>query len=218
METINKGDPIIALKTKNGIFIVTGKCHTFSISDDSQFSSKIFLIEENIFCVITGSDPDAHVLIDHARTQAQLFRRNFQEFIPIKRVLDIVCDIKQGFTQIGGKRPFGTSLLIIGFDSVDGYQIYKTEPSGNYSKWIAVASGSNCIQNQNILNQDFTTLFDIVDSLKIVMKLFYKKIKNYKISKSIEIFTLKSDDKQKLVLHCLTSSEVDSLIKNNTCL
>jgi 20S proteasome subunit alpha 3 len=202
------------LKTNNGIFIATGKCQNSSIFSDCQFSNKIFLLEENIFCVISGSYPDAHVLIDHARNQAQLFKKNFQEIIPIKRILDIICDVKQSFTQTGGKRPFGTSLLIIGFDPDDGYQIYRTEPSGNFSKWSAVASGSNCVQNQNILDREFKIGLSTEESLKIVIKLFYKKIKNHKISRSVEIFVLRSDDKQKIVFTCLRSSEVDSLIKS----
>jgi 20S proteasome alpha/beta subunit len=213
METINKGDPVVALKTNNGIFIATGKSQNSSIYSDCQFSDKIFLLEENIFCVISGSFPDAHVLIDHARNQAQLFKKNFQEIIPIKRILDIICDVKQSFTQTGGKRPFGTSLLIIGFDPDDGYQIYRTEPSGNFSKWNAVASGSNCVQNQNILDKEFKIGLSTEESLRIVIKLFYKKIKNHKISRSVEIFVLKSDDKQRIVFNCLRSSEVDSLIK-----
>ena len=38
----------------------------------------------------------------------------------------------QGYTQYGGLRPFGVSLLYAGWDKVEGYQLYQSNPSGNY--------------------------------------------------------------------------------------
>uniref|UniRef100_A0A7S0W002 Proteasome subunit alpha type n=1 Tax=Hemiselmis tepida TaxID=464990 RepID=A0A7S0W002_9CRYP len=214
METINSGNPVIAIKIKEGIVIATGKNDLPFYSDSFQFSTKIFLLEENIFCAITGSNPDAQALVDNARIQAQQFKQIFQEIIPLKKIVNIICDIKQKFTQTGGKRPFGTSLIIGGFDSVNGFQIFRTEPSGNYSEWKAVAVGSNSITNQSILDEGFTIDLPLENALQLILKIFYKKIKSFRLSNKIEIFILKHDDKQKIVINCLSPKEIDSLVLN----
>ena len=41
-----------------------------------------------------------------------------------------LCDIKQLYTQSGGKRPFGVSILYMGWDKHYGFQLYQSDPSG----------------------------------------------------------------------------------------
>ena len=45
------------------------------------------------------------------------------------------CFFFQAYTQSGGKRPFGVSILYIGWDKHYGYQLYQSDPSGNYGGW-----------------------------------------------------------------------------------
>lgn len=42
-----------------------------------------------------------------------------------------------------GKRPFGVSLLYIGWDKHYGFQLYQSDPSGNYGGWKATCIGNN---------------------------------------------------------------------------
>lgn len=42
-----------------------------------------------------------------------------------------------------GKRPFGVSLLYMGWDQHFGYQLYQSDPSGNYTGWKATCIGNN---------------------------------------------------------------------------
>ena len=39
-----------------------------------------------------------------------------------------VCDLKQGYTQYGGLRPFGVSFLYAGYDINYGFQLYHSDP------------------------------------------------------------------------------------------
>ena len=50
----------------------------------------------------------------------------------------------QEFTQSGGVRPFGVSLLIIGSDD-KGPVLYQVDPSGSYFPWKACAIGKNMV-------------------------------------------------------------------------
>ena len=50
--------------------------------------------------------------------------------MPCEQLVSFVCDIKQAYTQYGGKRPFGVSILYMGWDKELGYQLYQSDPSG----------------------------------------------------------------------------------------
>lgn len=44
-----------------------------------------------------------------------------------------------------GLRPFGVSILYTGWDKHYGYQLYQSDPSGNYSGWKATCIGNNSV-------------------------------------------------------------------------
>ena len=44
-----------------------------------------------------------------------------------------------------GYRPFGVSLLYMGWDRRLGFQLYQSDPSGNYSGWKATCIGNNSV-------------------------------------------------------------------------
>jgi hypothetical protein len=64
-----------------------------------------------------------------------------------------LCDIKQAYTQYGGKRPFGVSILYMGWDEHFGYQLYQSDPSGNYTGWKATCIGNNSSAAVSMLKQ-----------------------------------------------------------------
>ena len=51
--------------------------------------------------------------------------------------------LKQRYTQSNGRRPFGISCLIGGFDDDGTPHLFQTEPSGTYHEWKANATGRN---------------------------------------------------------------------------
>jgi 20S proteasome subunit alpha 3 len=55
--------------------------------------------------------------------------------------------------QFGGLRPFGVSFLFAGWDQHFGFQLYQSDPSGNYGGWKATSIGSNSQAAQSILKQ-----------------------------------------------------------------
>ncbi len=113
-----------------------------------------------MMCGVAGITADANILINYIRLAAQRcksgplsylashsrshpllslpdFRYYFtyQETIPCEQLVQKVCDLKQGYTQHGGLRPFGVSFLFAGWDEHFGFQLYESDPSGNYGGW-----------------------------------------------------------------------------------
>jgi 20S proteasome subunit alpha 3 len=61
--------------------------------------------------------------------------------MPVEQIVRHVCNYKQAYTQYGGLRPFGVAFLFAGWDKYFGFQLYQTDPSGNYSGWKATVIG-----------------------------------------------------------------------------
>lgn len=71
-----------------------------------------------------------------------------------------------------GLRPFGVSFLFAGWDKNFGYQLYQSDPSGNYGGWQAAAIGQNNAAAQAILRTDWKADFKVIIDYKFNMQTF----------------------------------------------
>ena len=98
---------------------------------------------QHVGCVYSGIGADAKLLVRRARRTAEIYRVNYDEPIPVKQTAKRLGGVAQDFTQSGGVRPFGVSLLVAGYDEVKGAQLYQVDPSGAWWAWKASAIGKN---------------------------------------------------------------------------
>lgn len=75
-----------------------------------------------------------------------------QEQIPCSILVQEIASIMQEYTQSGGVRPFGVSLLVIGYDE-DEPRLYQVDPSGAYFAWYATAIGKNYVSGKSFLEK-----------------------------------------------------------------
>ena len=71
-----------------------------------------------------------------------LFRSTYAEPMSVELLVRRICDYKQQYTQFGGVRPFGTALLVGGYDD-GGIHLFETEPSGSLTSFKAASTGGN---------------------------------------------------------------------------
>lgn len=108
---------------------------------------------------LQGLTADARVLINRAQVECQSHRLTVEDpvtleyitrYIAGKYVYSIIffikyiyisikyyslLGLKQKYTQSNGRRPFGISCLLAGFDYDGVPHLYQTEPSGIYYEW-----------------------------------------------------------------------------------
>ncbi|KAJ2997106.1 Proteasome subunit alpha type-2 [Globomyces sp. JEL0801] len=108
--------------------------------------------------------PDARVLLDKARKSAQEYKRIYCEEPPVVILVKEVASIMQEYTQSGGVRPFGVSLLIAGTDSTGNY-LYQVDPSGTYWAWKASAIGKNMVNAKTFLEKRYSPTMEIEDAV-----------------------------------------------------
>ena len=72
----------------------------------------------------------------------------------------------QEFTQSGGVRPFGVSLLVAGNDGLGhGPQLYQVDPSGTYFAWKASAIGKNMVNAKAFLEKRYDASVELDDAV-----------------------------------------------------
>lgn len=71
-------------------------------------------------------------------------------------------------------RPFGVSFLYAGWDKHFGFQLYHSDPSGNYAGWKGTAIGANNSAAQSILKQEYTDDLNVEQVLALAVKVLRK--------------------------------------------
>ena len=138
-ESVKRGTTTVGLVFKEGVVLIVDKRvqSKLVITDSIE---KMYQIDNHIGITTSGLVADARQLVDRARVQCQVNRMTYGAKIPVSTLVKKMCDYKQSFTQYGGARPFGTALLIAGFDD-EGFHLFETDPSGAYQSYNAGAIG-----------------------------------------------------------------------------
>lgn len=174
-ETVNQGTPAIGILYKEGVLLVVDKRILEKLVIPSSVE-KIMQIDEHICAAISGLPSDGRVLVERAQLVAQNHRNTYDENIDVKSLVKDICNQKQAFTQYGGMRPYGVSLLVAGVD--DAPHLYMTEVSGIFFEMKAVAIGDNSRIITNYLNKNYKEKMDFDDALKLAINALKEGLSN----------------------------------------
>jgi len=216
MEAIGHAGTCLGILTTDGIILAAEKKNTNVLLDDENFfSDKIYKLYEDMACSVAGITSDANVLTGELRLIAQRYLLQYGEPMPCEQLVAWLCDIKQAYTQFGGKRPFGVSILYAGWDKHYGFQLYQSDPSGNYGGWKATCIGSNSNAAISMLKQDFKDGIVLDEAKALVIKILSKTLDTTKLSpEKLEIATLVREN-NKTKMNILKRKEVLELIANH---
>lgn len=82
---------------------------------------------------------------------------------------------------VPGLRPFGVALLYMGWDPLHGFQLYQSDPSGNYSGWKATCIGANHSSATSLLKQDYKDDLSLEDARQLCLKVMSKTMDSTKL-------------------------------------
>jgi 20S proteasome subunit alpha 3 len=174
MQAIDGTGLTVGVTTKDGVILAGEKKIISKLLETSKQHEKLFQIDSQKFCAVAGITADANILINKLRLSAQRHMYSYGETQPVEQTVVSICDTKQSYTQFGGLRPFGVAFLIAGHDSAHGFQLYHTDPSGNYSGWKAYAIGANNNTAQQTLRQDWKEDMTMQEGLELTAKTLTK--------------------------------------------
>ncbi|CAM9601094.1 unnamed protein product [Choristocarpus tenellus] len=170
-------------------------------------------LDDNCACVVAGLTADANLLINEARVAAQRYLYMYQEHIPVEQLVRTVCNYKQGYTQFGGLRPFGVSFLFTGWDEHFGFQLYQSDPSGNYGGWKATSIGANNQAGKSLMKTDYQEGSSMEECLRLAVKVLNKTMDSTSPTPEKMEFTTISRENCKVVHKILSDEETAKLLK-----
>jgi proteasome alpha subunit len=141
-EAVRRGATTAGVVYTGGVALIADRRIPNPKLAEAASLEKIHQIDENIACATAGLVADARVLVDYARLAAQVNRVTYSEPMSVELLVRRICDYKQQYTQFGGVRPFGTALLVGGYDD-SGVRLFETEPSGSLTSFKAASTGGN---------------------------------------------------------------------------
>ena len=192
-KTVKQGSTTIGIVCKDGVVLVADKRITESLVVPSSVE-KVFQIDDHIGATASGILSDGRILIDRARLLAQQHRVTYDEPVDTASLVRDICDLKQQFTQFGGARPFGVSILFAGVNSEP--ELFLTDPTGIYFQYKATAIGEAENEIKEILVKEYKETMSIDDAITLSIRALKKVLGKEFDIKRIDCAYIRLDDKK----------------------
>uniref|UniRef100_A0A0K0F492 Proteasome subunit alpha type n=2 Tax=Strongyloides TaxID=6247 RepID=A0A0K0F492_STRVS len=213
-EAVKKGATALGVKGKDCIVIGVEKKSIPALQDDRTIR-KIHKIDEHVMIAFAGLSADARVLVDYARLECQTYKMTLEDPVTVAYIARFLANTKQRFTQSPGRRPFGISMLVGGFDFDGTPRLYKTEPSGTYYEYLANSTGRGEKPVREYLEEHYNeeNVKDEAATLKLVVNALSQVVQSG--AQNIEIAVMKYDPKAShhTSHRILPVEEVEQLLK-----
>lgn len=209
LAAVSAGAPSIGIKCANGVVLATEKKFK-SILYDEHSIKKIEPVTSHIGMIYSGMGPDYRLLVSKARKIAQNYWMQYNETIPTHQLVQKVAYIMQEFTQTGGVRPFGVSLLTAGYDmNEDKPYLYQCDPSGAYFAWKATALGKNFVNGKSFLERRYSEDMELEDAVLTAILTLKEGFEGQMTENNIEIGICNREGFKRL-----TPSEIKDYLAN----
>ncbi|CAM9792415.1 unnamed protein product [Phaeothamnion confervicola] len=113
---------------------------------------------------------------------------------PVSQLVRETAAVMQEFTQSGGVRPFGVSLLLAGYDD-EGPHLYQVDPSGAYFGWKATAIGKKYLNAKNFLEKRYNEDMELDDAIHTALLTMREGFEGEMTDKNIEVGVVGADRK-----------------------
>lgn len=194
-KTVRLGSSSIGMVCSDGVFIIADKRIQDSLILPSS-ANKIYEIDSHVIASVAGIVSDARVLIEKSQILAQQNRMTYDSPIEPELVTKEISDIKQQFTQYGGARPFGVSLMVAGVLNKKP-SLYTSDITGNYFSYYANAIGENDDKIKEKLREKYKSDLNIKKGVKLALDIF-KEIQGNKFNLNRFELVYINSDKEKL--------------------
>lgn len=169
-KTVRLGSSSIGMACSDGVFLLADK----RVKDKlviQKSANKVYEIDSHVIASAAGIVSDARVLVERAQLVAQQHRITYDSAIEPELIIKEISNIKQQFTQYGGARPFGVSLMIAGIRAKKP-ELYTSDITGNYFSYHANAIGENDEKIREKLRESYKSDLNIKKGVKLALDIF----------------------------------------------
>ena len=173
-KTVKQGTSALGIVCRDGVLLMADKRLVDPLIVPSSIE-KVYQVDDHIGATASGILSDGRMLIERARLTAQQHKVTYDEPIDVASVVKDICNLKQQFTQFGGARPFGVSVLFAGVDNSTP-SLYLTEPTGIFFEYKATAIGEGENEIKEVLNKEYKESLTIEEGIKLAIKALKKSL------------------------------------------
>ncbi len=163
-EVVKRGSTVVGVTAEDGVGFLSGRRESSRLAIQDSVE-KIFRVDDHIGAASCGLVADARTLVDMARNLSAGNKIRYEEPMHVETLARDLSTRIHGYTQTGGARPFGVSMLIGGLN--DEAELYETDPSGAFIGYKAGALGNRREEVMNELEDDFEEHLPLDDALAI---------------------------------------------------
>lgn len=167
LELVKRGAPIVGVYSPEGVVLAADETPESTLEDPGTFK-KIFQFDDHVGAAIAGLSSDARVLMSQGRVFCQSNRLLYDEPADIDALISTLSGRIQVYTQHGGIRPFGVSLIVAGVDST-GAKLLTTDPSGSYRGYKARALGRNADPANSLLDEKYVEGISLDEAISLAI-------------------------------------------------
>jgi 20S proteasome subunit alpha 2 len=167
LTAVRNGETSVGLVFKDGVVLATEKQFKSPLVDTDSVD-KIQPISDHVGATYSGLFGDFRVLLQHARKKTKEYNLVYQEQRLMGNIARETAKTFQEFTQSGGVRPFGISLLMAGADD-SGTHLYQLDPSGVYQEWKATAVGKNGADCKSFFEKRFKDNMSLEEAVHLAL-------------------------------------------------
>jgi proteasome alpha subunit len=207
-KTVRLGSASIGMVCSDGVLIFADKRLKDKLIVEKS-ANKIYEVDSHIISSVAGITSDARVLIDKAQVVSQQHMITYDSPIEPELVIKEISNMKQQFTQYGGARPFGVSMMMAGIR--DGKpELYTSDITGNYFAYYANAIGERDHKIKNLLKEKYKKDLTIKKGLKLCVEILKEvQDKDFDVDR-FELVYIKNDEGK---LHRATHEELKEMAK-----
>lgn len=207
-EAVKKGSTAVGVRGKSIVVLGVEKKAVAKLQEERTVR-KIALLDDHVALAFAGLTADARILINRARVECQSHKLTVEDPVTLEYITRYIAQLKQKYTQSNGRRPFGLSTLLIGFDSDGTPRLYQTDPSGTYHEWKANVIGRSAKTVREYLEKHYSD--EVADSehetIKLALKALLEVVQSG--SKNMEVAVMRKGEALKM----MESEEIDKYMQ-----
>jgi len=204
-EAVKKGSTAVGVRGQEIVVLGVEKKSVAKLQEERTVR-KICLLDEHVVMAFAGLTADARILINRARIECQSHKLTVEDPVTLEYITRYIAGLKQRYTQSNGRRPFGISCLIAGFDHDGTPHLYQTDPSGTYHEWKANATGRSAKTVREYLEKNYEpkVVEDNQSTVKLAIRALLEVVQSG--GKNLEIAIMQKGQPMKML-------EVDEIEK-----
>ncbi|XP_002737426.1 proteasome subunit alpha type-7-like [Saccoglossus kowalevskii] len=197
-EAVKKGSTAVGVRGKDIVVLGVERKSVAKLQEERTVR-KICILDDHVCMAFAGLTADARILINRARVECQSHKLTVEDSVTLEYITRFIAQLKQKYTQSNGRRPFGLSALIVGFDYDGTPHLYQTDPSGTYHAWKANAVGRSAKTVREYLEKHYSE--SVASSEKETIKLAIKALLEVVQSgaKNIELAVMRRGEPLKML-------------------